>query len=120
MPELNISYLPGQIKPEYRGDDIMFLQAHDGGMLSLNRRPLTIPGSTVTLTKDIEFAPIRTYIGVNDKAESKLREVVRTSGLSSAFDLDRYVVGRSFVDSTLKAVTELSEARLRQAIAMEQ
>jgi len=116
-PELNIHYGFGQIKPYYRGKDVLVVSAGLAGAVKLDRVPMLSP-KAISITENpnhnMGFFSVRTYVGVNALAEKRLNFCAPK--VIDAFELDREIVSEHFVDQTLAAVKFISQSGLRMAV----
>ena len=111
MKELNITYYFGQIKPEYRGRLALFMQVSEegGGSQDPVFEEVSIDSIKVMDSTRGLHSPMRTYIGVNEKAKPALTKRLESGDSQSAFDLDLEVVRPEIVERRVEGRFSNSE-----------
>jgi hypothetical protein len=108
MKDLNITYYYGQIREEFRGDNALFMELDSRGKPIFKRIPL----SSDELSRYTEkmHSPMRAYIGVTPKAQTRLEERFGEGRLQSAFDLDVQIVRKEIVQRRSEEIEDMQIA----------
>jgi hypothetical protein len=110
MVALNITYYFGQIRKEYSGERALFMEIKEDG--SPEFKTFLLNSHELMDNTSKMHSPMRTYIGINLDAQSKIEERFKNGGLRSAFDLDVEIVRKDIVERRAKEVSDLESTIL--------
>jgi len=111
MADLNITYLPGDIMPQYRGNQVLFIVEHGRDDPTFEEISLEEMLRGILGPDNV----IRTYVGVSPEAKGQVEGRFRSGDFQHAFDLDAQIVIAERAELSYEKVRAWSEKR-RNAI----